>query len=69
MTERPNEPSLIPTSEKIYQIKEKNYVLSDANYDIGSLKPWLIALSNPLKKYFALWLKTILISLLFFLMI
>lgn len=36
MTERQNESSLIPTSEKIYQIKEKNYVLSDANYDIGN---------------------------------
>ena len=31
MAERPNESSLIPKSEKIYQIKEKDYELSDSN--------------------------------------
>ena len=29
------DPSLIPKSEKIYQIKEKSYEFSNANYDIG----------------------------------
>ena len=32
---QPIDPSLIPKSEKIYQIKEKNYEFSNANYDIG----------------------------------
>ena len=36
MIERQNESSLIPKSEKIYQIKEMNYELWDSNYDIGN---------------------------------
>ena len=44
----PEEPSFVPKAEKIYQIKEKHYQLSNTNYDIGeylyllNIKPYEI---------------------------